>query len=662
MKKFFRLYAALFLLLTTGWAQLPLNQQQYADSLTRILQTRVTDSVKARVCFALLVYWTPRDTTKARQYLEQGRIAGTKSPFLRALSYAQEGYLYYATDAGRSEAAFLKADTLLSVFPTKDAYAARSSLWANVAALQQRKDDDKAYINIVLTKTIPLGWLARDTALVASQYVGVGTALMNIQQYGKAELYLNKAIALLSSIHTQPSRLAAAYNRAGENYMLQKKMPEARRVLDTLKILLQPYPESELNAGYYMIEGLYYHEKKLFNLALESFDKGIAAAGGPNKAYRIQELQFYKIASFIAGHKYAQALQLLNELAADEELMSMDDSRAEIYADRAAVYAGMGEIDAAYTWQKRYSELSDSLHESRLKDAISELEIQFQDREKKKEIAILRSKGEQAELAAKNNRLLIGLLTAAFLLLFTVAVFALLYFRNKRKLSEQQEINYRQEMKEMMQNQQLVTTEAMLEGEERERRRMARDLHDGLGSMLAGIKIKLSGQAKRETANHPELDNAILQLDNSVTELRRIARNMMPESLVRFGLQTALKDLCESLMNGATRISFEAYDIDTAIDLSKQIVIYRIIQEALSNAIRHAAASHILLQCSQNENTFFITVEDDGIGFDQAVLTTKKGIGMSNIENRVKYLKGRMDIASTPGEGTTINIELNVAS
>ncbi len=130
---------------------------------------------------------------------------------------------------------------------------------------------------------------------------------------------------------------------------------------------------------------------------------------------------------------------------------------------------------------------------------------------------------------------------------------------------------------------------------------------------LAGIKIKLSGQEKKERT--PQLNEVILQLENSINELRRIARNMMPENLQKAGLEIALRDLCESLLSDETHIEFHAFGLQPAIPLNVQVNIYRIIQELLSNAVRHAHASKIIVQCSQNDDIFFITVEDNGRGF-----------------------------------------------
>jgi two-component system, NarL family, sensor kinase len=661
MSKLIRLTILLLAISLFSKAQQPLNGPKYADSLQSLLRKDLSDSAKARINFHLFTFWLPKDISKAKQYLDKGKRLSEKNPFLKGISYAQDGYFYYATDPAKSEIAYMKADSLLKKFNTKEAFYVRSNLWVNYAVIQQRKDDDRTFIDIILNKAIPLAKQFNDSTMLGSQYVAVSVAFMNLEQYNKAEIYLNKAIQFLRKSSTEPSRLVAAYNRAGENYILLKKYPEAKQALDSIKLLLAPYPQSELYAGYYLVEGMYYHHLNQYKKALASFDNGITSANGPNKIYRIQELQFFKIKSLIAAKKFQEAKGVLMTLSSDEELMSLDDSRLEIYAYMSETYAGLGNMEQAYKWNKRYSELSDSVNASKLKNDIHELEIKYKDAEKQKKITELEAEKQKAVLSSKNTQLVNWLLgiTSAFLLI--VAIFILYYYKNKGKLAKQREINYEQQLKEMEQRQQLVTTKAMLEGEERERARVARDLHDGLGGMLAGVKINLSGWAANQDikTQDVELSRIIGQLDNSVKELRLIARNMMPETLLKFGLETALRDLCESIMSENLHVDFQPFGIKKDIPLPIQITVYRIVQEILTNTIRHSRATNIVLQCSLNEGVFFITAEDNGIGFDATILKEKTGMGLNNIKNRVEYLKGKVEIISAINEGTTVNIELN---
>jgi len=188
---------------------------------------------------------------------------------------------------------------------------------------------------------------------------------------------------------------------------------------------------------------------------------------------------------------------------------------------------------------------------------------------------------------------------------------------------------------------------------------MARDLHDGLGCRLSAIKLGLSCIPATSIPQEFSLQQLSDQLDASIRELRWISRNMMPESLLTLGLQDALKDLCSSVMSPQLRLVYNAYNIDPALPLSTQTMVYRMVQEIITNAVKHANATTIMLQCSQEEGSFFITVEDNGKGFDTSNHRSE-GMGLKNIRNRVDYFHGNLHIESSP-EGTIINIELHVA-
>lgn len=209
------------------------------------------------------------------------------------------------------------------------------------------------------------------------------------------------------------------------------------------------------------------------------------------------------------------------------------------------------------------------------------------------------------------------------------------------------------QLKKVEQEQELKLIQALLDGEERERLRVARDLHDGLGGALAGIKLKLS--------HDPAVDEKVVaQLESSISELRRIARNLMPERLMQSGLETALKDLCASFANPKLEIEFQANGISQDIPLTTQVNIYRIIQELLANSVKHSGATKIIVQCIQEGKQFLVTVEDNGKGFSVTDPQHSNGLGLNNIHNRVKNLRGSMDIVSEIDEGTSVNIELYV--
>jgi two-component system, NarL family, sensor kinase len=139
-----------------------------------------------------------------------------------------------------------------------------------------------------------------------------------------------------------------------------------------------------------------------------------------------------------------------------------------------------------------------------------------------------------------------------------------------------------------------------------------------------------------------------------------VAHNMMPEALIKFGLDTALKDFCNSVdQSGALRLTYQSYDLkETSIPRMTAASIYRIVQELVNNVIRHALASQALVQMIRKGDMLSIAVEDNGTGFDSAILGQSGGVGYLNLRNRVAYLNGTIDIETSPGNGTSVNIEI----
>jgi two-component system, NarL family, sensor kinase len=209
---------------------------------------------------------------------------------------------------------------------------------------------------------------------------------------------------------------------------------------------------------------------------------------------------------------------------------------------------------------------------------------------------------------------------------------------------------------------QLNAAEAVLTGEQQERTRLAKDLHDGLGGLLSGIKFslqRLQGSLHLSQEEDQSFERTMDMMDNSISEMRRIAHNMMPESLLKSGIEAALHDFASSLNSlGGSQVVFQCTGLQTTVlSDSEAITIYRIIQELVNNAYKHANASEILIQVYAGNDSISITVEDNGLGFDASVMDAKRGMGWNNITSRVAYFNGQIDIKSVVNEGTSVYIE-----
>jgi PAS domain S-box-containing protein len=193
----------------------------------------------------------------------------------------------------------------------------------------------------------------------------------------------------------------------------------------------------------------------------------------------------------------------------------------------------------------------------------------------------------------------------------------------------------------------------LIEGQENERTRIAKDLHDGLGQMLNAIKMN----TRAFICDEKKGSDLFLLLDEAITETKRIAENLMPHKLRDFDLQTCLKSLCEQFQSSTTaEISFSSFAEQLTISETVKTNLYRIAQEALNNSIRHAQASHINIQLFDDDQSLRLTIEDDGEGMKNSI--SSNGHGLMNIHDRARILRGECTIESDRSRGTIIIIEI----
>lgn len=168
----------------------------------------------------------------------------------------------------------------------------------------------------------------------------------------------------------------------------------------------------------------------------------------------------------------------------------------------------------------------------------------------------------------------------------------------------------------------------------------------------------MSGNVFLSEENARAVNNIIGQLDNSINELRRVSHNMMPEALIKYGLKEALENYCERIdHSGQLNVRLQTYGLERRMEQDTEIVLYRIVQELLTNVIKHAEAKVVLIQLVRETDKISLTVEDNGKGFDINSTLEKKGAGLQNIQARAGYLNGIVDIRTSPGEGTSVTIE-----
>ena len=313
-------------------------------------------------------------------------------------------------------------------------------------------------------------------------------------------------------------------------------------------------------------------------------------------------------------------------------------------------YAELGNNTMAMYALKKYYTLRDSIANLENRRKLDELQLKYETAQKEERIT--QQAFALAQKTRERNILAIG---GALLLLAIILVIGVLRSRLKS-----QKMMARQEMEAMQQKHNLTALRAMVKGQEEERKRIAYDLHDGLGGLLSTAKHqieKLLDKVDPKSVNG-EAGRTSALIDMACEDVRRIAHNMMPHALMKMGLNAAIGDMVNLLQSGSdVDISYQNLTGIDRLDEEREIMIYRIVQELVQNAIKHAGANSILIQLSQHNNILSLVVEDNGKGFDVHTVDTD-GLGLQSLESRVKFLNGQLDIDSSPETGTAVTIDI----
>ena len=312
----------------------------------------------------------------------------------------------------------------------------------------------------------------------------------------------------------------------------------------------------------------------------------------------------------VAERQWQRALGYALQTIRPDSLATGAD--ANCYQLLAEIYTELGQKEKAREYIQKMHDVMTRYATDHYQSGLSQMEVLYETRQKEAQIAAL----------DKERGLYLWLLAAAIGLIALLAVlFIYRHLAHRRQKA-------------------LLAAKVALETETKERRFLARDLHDGLGGMLSLLRLKLEGNSG---------DSSLALLDAIHTELRRTAHHLMPEELLKKGLVSALHDFAISVPNA----QFQAIG-NICLDKDKELVLYRCAYELVNNALKHANASKINIQLMQDNKEVTLTVGDDGKGIADGA----EGMGLQNIRERIEPYKGRLDIVTTDGKGTDINITL----
>lgn len=314
-----------------------------------------------------------------------------------------------------------------------------------------------------------------------------------------------------------------------------------------------------------------------------------------------------------------------------------------------------GNTKKMYEYLEKLNVVSDSLFKEKLNIQNQKITISYEFKEKNLQDSL----AYQHQLNVSNEKIVTSrnkYIIALLLFLLAAAIATVLYHRSKLQ---------GQKIKQLENDKLILASQAIVKGQEEERSRLAKDLHDGLGGLLSGVKHSIITMKENVILSGDYasvFEKSLNLIDTASKELRRVAQNMMPEALAKFSLEAALKDYCAAACTSTLKVTFESFGNTIPIDNSSSTIIYRIIQELITNAIKHSEATQVMVQLVKGDDWITLGVEDNGKGFDVALLIQSTGSGWSNIKSRVDYLNGNIDIKSQSDTGTSVSIEIKIQS
>ncbi|WP_237589052.1 tetratricopeptide repeat-containing sensor histidine kinase [Polaribacter sargassicola] len=361
---------------------------------------------------------------------------------------------------------------------------------------------------------------------------------------------------------------------------------------------------------------------------------------------------------FQSQKKFKQAILLLEKAEKIKIADYQQKYNKILYKKFADCYKETGNYKKAYEYYEKYDIIKDSLNITAQNIAISDLNIKYET-EKKDKLNL------QLEIDKKKSQ---NFLIATLLSLILISVIGTLLIKNsnkKRKVAEQQKELEKQKNLTLLKEQELTTINAIINGQEKERKQIAEDLHDNLGSILATLKLHFDNLKINHTKKKIDQETLFNKteglIDEAYLKVRSIAHAKNAGVIANQGLLVAIKMMAEKI-SSADKIKIDVVDfgLNKRLENSLEIGIFRIVQELTTNIIKHADAKNATINLSFYDQNLNIIIEDNGKGFDINNVNLKNGMGISSIKTRIKHLNGTFEIDSTIGKGSSVIIDIPV--
>lgn len=500
--------------------------------------------------------------------------------------------------------------------------------------------------------TLALSYLTQATTIFEKEHnqqkfakscINLGDLYQKIGDKKSAEKFLLKAIKIAEDSKDK-SLLAAAQNTYGIYLAGEGSFDSALVYFSNSAIIREEIKQfSELYWNYNNMGGIYYYLNQL-DKALFYFNKSLEIARVINSESVIATV-YNNIGSVLNQMKQFDKAIEQHLLALNlSEKINNSTIKKDALENLYLAYQNKGDYKKALDYHQQFTNYSDSIFSIEKAEQLANIQTKYETEYKVKEI-------EQEREVAKANAVAEGqkrrMLLLALIAVILIAVFGLILIalNNKKKKAELEIIAQKK------------IVEAIFEAEEKERARIAKDLHDGIVQNLTALKLAVNHAAKNSPAQVVELENISGDLEKTTKEVREISYQMMPVTLKELGLIKALDELLQRNLTIANiQFEFNHFGLENRLPEKIEVNVYRICQELINNSIKHSQASNISILLQIRNSTLQLTYEDDGVGFDAN--NVKKGIGLNSLNSRIEMIKGSLEFNDAEVSGTTAYIRI----
>lgn len=619
--------------------------QPRADSLKKLIQAEHNSSAKVDLILQLCEIYRAANPDSSLAYAQKAISMLKNEKDTERLPKAELFVAIYYNIMGKPDTALALLQRNIPLLQNKPAQQpVLGQYYSTIGVCYMKMDEKKKALDhfYIAMKTAEQ---CNDYMTQLRAYVNIGWGMMELNQFEQAIPYFRKGIALISEKKLPQNYYGVIYNNMAASFGSINKPDSTYKYARMAIEKAKEQHDIAAHANGLFILGTYQQKMGKLQDALQSF-------------LEAQPLRQQVGEPFFIVSDQAELSTLYSKLGRTKEgiaigMQALETAKANnisaklpmIYTALAANYEAEKDFEKAADIYKKISDLKDSMYADANPKALAEMRTKY---ETEKQEWIIQ---QQQNKIVRQNFVFLGIAGLALMIgLLTYSYYK--RFKLKKEAQLQAEIM----------NQQELATKAVIEAEEEERQRIARDLHDSIGQMMSAAKMNLSAfesETKFENNEQRQSFEKIIQLvDDSCKEVRQVSHNMMPNALLKNSLASAIRDFIDKMDKKSLEVHLYTEGLDERLDSNTETVFYRIIQECVNNVIRHSGASTLDISVIRDKDGISATIEDNGKGFDTTDKEKFEGIGLKNILTRVEYLKGNVEFDSAPGRGTAVSLHV----